>query len=477
MLLADAQLTTNEVLRTFQRDAAGLWLGAAISTVGIMAAALCVIRRRADGLLTSLAAFAILYGLRLWLEDSLVVAALPAGELVRRLRDAINPAIPIPGFLYFQIAGLLPRRSRAFTYTLVSAFLGLTVATLAVGRVPILHTINNALVTAALILVLIRSLLVKSASWDIAILRRGMLLFVVLALWDNTGAPYWRLPELELYGLTFFLGCMGYVAARRTLERDERLGELHSELEVARRIQLSLLPPEFPKARAFEVAACYVPMTSVAGDFYDFLDMGSEQTGLLIADVSGHGVPAALIASMVKLAASSQRAHAESPAKLLAGMNAALCGNTQGQYVTAAYVHLDADKHELHYAAAGHPAMLLLRNGNVIEVEENGLLLAVVESARYTERTVALEAGDRLMLYTDGLPEARNQQGKLFGEAALQEAMRVTAELPPEQAANRIVREIQNWSTAQDDDLTLLICDFKGLATRPLAPATADQGA
>ena len=106
-------------------------------------------------------------------------------------------------------------------------------------------------------------------------------------------------------------------------------------------------------------------MTSVAGDLYDFLIIGEQQLGLFIADVSGHGVPAALIASMVKMAATSQRVNAAHPAQLLTGMNAALCGNTQGQYVTAAYVHLNAETREMRYAAAGHPAMLLLRDGRV----------------------------------------------------------------------------------------------------------------
>ena len=132
-------------------------------------------------------------------------------------------------------------------------------------------------------------------------------------------------------------------------------------------------------------------MTSVAGDFYDFLLGDDRQAGLLIADVSGHGVPAALIASMVKMAATSQRANANNPAELLSGMNAALCGNTQNQFVTAAYVHLDSEAGELRYSAAGHPPMLLLRAGEVTAVEENGLMLAVFSFAAYLNAVSALD--------------------------------------------------------------------------------------
>src|SRR6202044_3540981 len=116
-----------------------------------------------------------------------------------------------------------------------------------------------------------------------------------------------------------------------------------------------------------------------AGDFYDFIVADEKQVGLLIADVSGHGVPAALIASMVKLAATAQRSNAGDPSGLLSGMNAALCGNTQNQFVTAAYVHLDAESRELRYSAAGHPPMLLLRGGEVQEVLQNGLILAAFD--------------------------------------------------------------------------------------------------
>ena len=107
------------------------------------------------------------------------------------------------------------------------------------------------------------------------------------------------------------------------------------------------------------------------------------RAGLLVADVSGHGVPAALIASMVKMATTAQRQHAASPERLLAGVNEALCGSTQGQFVTAAYVYLDAERGELCYAAAGHPPMLLLRDGQVCSIEKNGLVLGVLSSAAY----------------------------------------------------------------------------------------------
>jgi sigma-B regulation protein RsbU (phosphoserine phosphatase) len=201
-------------------------------------------------------------------------------------------------------------------------------------------------------------------------------------------------------------------------------------------------------------------MTSVAGDFYDFLSVDATQAGILIADVSGHGVPAALIASMVKMAATSQRINAAEPAALIAGMNAALCGNTQHQFVTAAYVHLDAEAKELRYAAAGHPPMLLVRQGRVSEVIENGLMLAITPDATYTQRSLSLEPGDRLILYTDGILEARNSSGTLFGEENLHAIARATSTMTVRDAVDRIIAAVESWSRVQDDDLTILVCDF-----------------
>lgn len=203
-------------------------------------------------------------------------------------------------------------------------------------------------------------------------------------------------------------------------------------------------------------------MTSVAGDFFDFIVADDKQAGLLIADVSGHGVPAALIASMVKLAATSQRAQVADPSSFLAGMNSALLGNTQNQFVTAAYVHLDSAARELRYSAAGHPPMLLLRQGSVREIEENGLMLAAFDFAKYSNAAYGLEPGDRLLLYTDGILEATDASGKFFGKDSLSNLLRQTSGLTPSEVADRIIASVGQWAVSQDDDLTVLVCDYVG---------------
>jgi len=462
MVLFDAQITASQVLQTLHSDEPYLFLGAAFTTVGLVSIAFSVLRRRFDALLLWLAVFAFLYGQRLWLDSGLLHLTMGTNEFFNRIRWAVNFMVPIPAFLFFQAAGLTPRRGKAITTALCFLFLGLTLGVFFFGRLQALHDINNIVVIAALPWILVRTFLQGSRDHDYVILRRGLSCFVVLAIWDNALGQRMQMPSIEPYGFAILLGSLGYIAARRSLKRDVELGEIHQELELARRMQLSILPGPFPPSNSFRVAARYLPMTSVAGDLYDFLLAGDRRTGLFIADVSGHGVPAALIASMVKMAAISQRALAAHPAQLLTGMNAALCGNTQGQFVTAAYVYLDADAQELRYAAAGHPAMLLLRNGKVSEVAENGLLLAVSDLEAYSEKTLPLQPGDRLLLYTDGLIEARNAKGELFGEDALSAALSTTADLMPDEAADRLIAAAQNWAKSQDDDLTVLVCDYLG---------------
>ncbi len=460
MLMIDAQLNAAEVLRAFHRDEPYLFLGSAFTAVGVVAIGLCIIRRRFDALLVWMGIFAGLYGLRLWLQSYMLYLEFDGNLLIDRMRSAIDFLIPLPGFYFFRVAGFLRRVAKLIAAGTVVIFPLMFAATLAFGPMKLLYNINNLIVIVVLGIVFLRSLDRKSVDRDFAVVRVGMLCFAALALWQNLGAqmvPFY----LEPYGFAILLGTLGYVAARRSFKRDVDLAEIHKELELARRMQLSILPGAFPNSTIFHVAAKYVPMAAVADDFYDFLLAGERQLGLFIADVSGHGIPAALIASMVKMAATSQRANAAHPARSLTGMNEALCGNTQGQYVTAAYVHLNAETKEMRYAAAGHPAMLLLRGGRVTEIHENGLLLSASTQSVYSEKTLPLEPGDRLLLYTDGLIEARNAQGMMFGEESLFAAMRNTAEVAVAEAADRIIASVQQWSKSQDDDLTVLVCDYQ----------------
>jgi sigma-B regulation protein RsbU (phosphoserine phosphatase) len=367
----------------------------------------------------------------------------------------------LPGFFFFHTLDLLGRAGRIIAMIVSPIAVSLALATLVVG--PRFRILNHALVIAVLVVFVIALLRSRSGSPDSRLIRRGLILFVTCALYNNiTGIVGRYYYNLEPFSFIVLIACLGVVAGRRTLAKEQQLGDIQKELDIARRIQLSILPNEFPASASFRVAARYRPMTSVAGDFYDFLVADDQHAGILVADVSGHGVPAALIASMVKLAAASQSTNAARPSDLLHGMNASLYGNTQSQFVTAAYVYLSASANELRYAAAAHPPMLLLRNGEIVSISENGLMLAAFSFASYTAVAHPLVRGDRLLLYTDGIVEATDAYGEEFGDRRLAHLLLETAGRSHSETADHIITTIQQWAPSQNDDLTVLVCDYVG---------------
>lgn len=243
---------------------------------------------------------------------------------------------------------------------------------------------------------------------------------------------------------------------------------LNNELEMARQIQLSILPHSIPKLPGLEIAARFLPMTSVAGDFYDFIQIDSKHIGILIADVSGHGLPSALIASMLQVSLTGQAGHASEPSKVLAGLNRALCGKFTHNFVTAAYVYVDLEKNLMRYAGAGHPPVLQWRNstGKTAKVLENGLVLGMFEEAIHEALEFPLEPGDRYVLYTDGVPEAANPSEEQFGLERFMRFIENNKHLGADQFVQTFLTELSRWSgqnaeQGQQDDITLLVVDFK----------------
>jgi serine phosphatase RsbU (regulator of sigma subunit) len=246
----------------------------------------------------------------------------------------------------------------------------------------------------------------------------------------------------------------------------QQLLTIQKELETARQIQLSILPSEIPKIEGLDIAARYVPMTSVAGDFYDFIVLDDRHIGILVADVSGHGMPAALIASMLKIALSAEAAHVADPARVLLGLNQALCGKFQHHFVTAAYLYLDMEKQTLTYAGAGHPPLLLWGDSEgVRSVEENGLFLGKFSFATYTSVELPIKVGDRILLYTDGIPETANSEGVEFGGECFKGFLEKDQSVSADRFADLLIEEMLRWSgralSDLDDDITIVAIQVK----------------
>ncbi len=292
-------------------------------------------------------------------------------------------------------------------------------------------------------------------------------IFAALAAYETLllRSPVAGVTSLEPVGMLAFILGLGYFVAERALEGERRLISISKELETARSIQQSILPAATPSAPALEIVARYMPMTEVAGDFYDFLDTRDGRLGVLVADVSGHGVPAALIASMVKIALAAQADHADDPARVIAGMNHALCGKFEMAYITATYAFLDPVRATLTYASAGHPPILLHRaNGEIEPLEEGGLVLGFVADASYSTASVHLPPGDRLWLYTDGLLEAADLRGAFFGDAQLFKSLRAVAGLDLPVSVAHIIDDFDAWrgrNSPLTDDVTLVALELR----------------
>ena len=299
----------------------------------------------------------------------------------------------------------------------------------------ILHKPNslqllNSVIVIAWFLLLLVALYRNHTAENLRVVRASAIVLVgavlitnVLPLYSGILPPV--LDYLEPIAFTGFLASLGAVVVRRLFQNEEQLIALNKELDVARKIQASILPRETPQSPLVSFATRYLSMTAVAGDFYDFLVVDENHFGVLIADVSGHGVPAALGASMVKIAVSAQLPHAADPALVLAGMNRILCGKMQNQFVTAAYLFLDLEKSDLHYGAAGHPPLLCRDSQDIFDsVTENGLMLGLFPAASYTSTRRPLSKGSRLLLYTDGLLEASDSHGQFFGEEQVRQTTR-----------------------------------------------------
>src|SRR5947209_1668379 len=244
---------------------------------------------------------------------------------------------------------------------------------------------------------------------------------------------------------------------------EQQLRAIRAELETARHIQLSILPREVPQPRGLDIAARYIPMTSVAGDFYDFLIVDEERLGILIADVSGHGMPAALIASMLKIAFAGQRARACDPAGVLSGLNDALYGKFQGHYVTAGYALIDTGKQTISYAGAGHPPLLIRSQcaGTVCQVLENGLFLGFFPHATYSAVEVPFKRGDWCVFYTDGIAEMTDPADEQFGMDRLQRFLQDHPDLTAGKFVDSLLDELALWSDQAsgreaEDDITVL---------------------
>lgn len=242
---------------------------------------------------------------------------------------------------------------------------------------------------------------------------------------------------------------------------------LTNELELAAALQKSLVPHKLPDDRYLQFAFHYEPMQFVGGDYYDVMDLGDGKKGLIIADVSGHGVSSAFIAAMLKISFLNYAQMLHSPASVLTKLNEEYCEVIQtGDFVTVFYAVIDPPKNRVTYCGAGHPKPLFLhRKSRTIELlSSEGFFIGMFDQAEYMDKVVEMQKGDRFMVFTDGIIEAySDERGEQFGEKRLLECFQDCSDEPIDCVIENIIDQVKNFMKKSIfyDDLAIAAVEYK----------------
>jgi len=245
---------------------------------------------------------------------------------------------------------------------------------------------------------------------------------------------------------------------------------IESELDMAKRIQLSMMPsvfPPYPDRNEFEIYASVEPAREVGGDFYDFFLIDKDHLCMVMADVSGKGVPAALFMMGSKIVIKNSAMLMNSPAKILTRANESICeNNEQDMFLTVWLGILELSTGKLVAANAGHEYPALMRAGEKFEIikSKHGFVIGGFEDAIYMDYELQLEPGDKLFLYTDGLPEATNGDNEMLGIDGMLDALNENCESHPKVILNGVKNAVDGFvkEAEQFDDLTMMCIEYKG---------------
>jgi phosphoserine phosphatase RsbU/P len=448
--------------------------GAVFLFTGLAACSIAAIRRGSGvRLVIWLGIWSAMYGIGLLFRSTAVIEALPlvlqtTVPYGNTLIAYLLSIAAMLAFLELSRGGIRPLIKILILAEAVVAVVG--VCWFAVGGsaekfIPLHRFLSDCGLLLLIAIVMVKRLSDKfMVLFDRRVLAAGTLVLATEALWSNALRPVHLQQAGLLSHLAFavFLLSFGYVALQIIHASERRLLAIEDELKVARELQLSILPAGVPEVCSLRIDAAYRPMAAVAGDFYEFIPVDRKQAGFLVADVAGHGVPAALIASMIKVAMQSMMTCANQPGEVLCGLNRVLYGLLRDRIVTAAYLWLDTGSCKALYSAAGHPPLLRWREGKLERIESNGLLFGVIPEADYPVCELSIHSGDRFLLYTDGVIEPHNAGGDSFGDWKLEQVVRDNQFCPPSELSQQLLSEIGVWQSAsvpQQDDITLIVID------------------
>lgn len=413
-----------------------------VAAVLIAFASLSGIRRTRGLALAGI--FAALYATRMlfdldWLGDSIAL---------ERIRGALEYLVPIPAAFLFahEFSGKLRRASQAIAW-IFSAVAAMAIPyELLVARPFALIPLLNGVVVLFMAVFLVNVFTARGAK----LIRIGSTVFGLFVLNEHVGFVPRALDNvMEPIGFLFFVSMVVMTLLHETIDNRGRLIAVESELATARTIQQSIIPESAPHIAGLEIASAYVPASHVGGDYYDFVVLPDGRLAVFIADVSGHGVPAALVASMLKIALAAQ-SELTRPDEVLRHLNQLFCGRLKRQFFTAAYAIVERDAITL--ASGGHPPPII----GTREVRAEGFVIGRMRSATFAPVTTSFASGQVAVFYTDGIVEVGSAEGEQWGWERLRAFVEKHRDESAQHIADGIIDEVRRWGTPEDD-LTLVV--------------------
>jgi len=460
-------------METLRADFGNIAAGLFVTSIGSIAVVIALFRlRNKDFSLLNFGFFCLIYGVR-WLAQSPTMKALVGFPFTIPYFEIFLTyivGIPMSAFLV-EVFGPGLFNSILWVYRSIIAYtvvvLGLDLLRLGISPGPLF----NPFVVVLWCIVWAANLLFMKRRPEIELtaLRTAFSILLISVAHDqivNMRLLPWTVHFEHVSFLLFCIG-LGFVAVHHFFSNERKLLTVEQEIAIARRIQYSNLPETFGSRGGVEIAARYVPMSTVAGDFYDIHYEKGKGVGILIADVSGHGVGAALIGSMLKIAYASQTDHLSDPAKVLTEINRILQGKIENSFVTACAVFIDTAKRRILYANAGHPPPLLLsasRNQKQ-RLSIGGTILGPFPDSSYDNGSLDYAKDDRLVLYTDGIIEAGSKTGELFGQDRMETFFEAHSSDSADRTSDQLLEHLRTWSgrlreSSYEDDLTLVVMDI-----------------
>ncbi len=239
---------------------------------------------------------------------------------------------------------------------------------------------------------------------------------------------------------------------------------IKKELEIAKRVQEFIIPRDFNHVSYPSINGRYLPIEDIGGDFFDCYRLGDD-TGILIADVTGHGIPAAMVMTMAKMMFGLYAAQIDSPSVLLSRVNNELRNLIlDNQYITVFYLIYDAENRQIRFTNAGHARPLYFRrsSGKILALDTDGLFVGIKDDTEYEEKTLSVQEGDRLFLYTDGITELKNPKREEFGEKRLARYIMENADITGAAFCDGLLSEVRFFSGGgpPNDDIAFLDVEF-----------------